>query len=616
MAVGVERITVNLPNGFDPVKHQGQLLKKVGEMYGTGFEIDSIDRGAMTAVVSRQVEITEVTQSEQKTDEFEVRLARGTKPADGDKVEAKLTDANPGYYMTRFEPFLGKATLTRLSDDEARCRGAVAVAIGVKPWDVRVKKMPDGGYELELPRTYVRSKHDSRLDEVATTVVGREGWYVDVDAQRLTARIVPSEPPTFPEGIAFPLNRLGKGDVDVVPFGRILPEPGKDSGPEIAIDWTASAWALVAGTPGSGKSVTLNAIIADALSNGSELCVVDDMSKAVDFEWCKPFCRPGGWGCDSLEAGVAALGLVREEGAKRAAILKQMGINNWLDMPRGKRFTPILVIVDEVSALVVPDKMPVGIPKTHSLFIETAERNLARAMLQSFMRKTIAELRFVGVRMVLSTQATNANTGVDPGMRTLIGHKVLQGVNPSKSARSQIFADESAVPQVPENVKAGGKRAKGVGVATLEGQAPLIYKSYFAPTSDYQKALTALGVKTTRSPEPTQSQMDRFLPKLEDEADGRPAVRGGGPERAPSGRPASEVLREMGDTEALALMDATSGMSSYERANAVRHAAANPGGQTRKQKAHAAEEAGWAAQSGPVTVTTPSSPAAPASDDW
>lgn len=610
----IERLQVNLPKGFDPDKHARALLTLITKEHGAGWEIDSINMRTGSASISRHAAITEVTQSTQGNS-FEVRLTSGTKPSDGDRAAAKFEDQYPGTYMTKFEPFLAKATLSKLTDDEARCRGAVAVALGVKPWDVQVKSTLDGGFELGLPRTYVGSKHDSKLEEVATTVVGRDGWYVSINAQKLSARIIPSEPPTFPEGIAFPLARLGKGNIDKTPFGMVLPAPGEKKGPEIQLDWTASAWCLVAGTPGSGKSVTLNALIADALSNGSELAVVDDVSKAVDFEWCKPFCRPGGWGCDSIESGVATLGLVRQEGKRRAGELKRLGINNWLDMPPGKRFTPILVIVDEVSALVVADPIPKGVPKDHPLYMEIAERNLARAMLQSFMRKIVAELRFVGVRMVLSTQATNANTGVDPAMRTLIGHKILQGVNPSRAARSQIFADETSVPQVPENVKAGGKRAKGVGVSTLEGEGPLVYKSYFASTGDYRSALLGLGVteRTERAVTPTSAQIDEFLPSLDDgKNDKQAGAPSGGPERAPSGRLASEVAKDMGDEYGVAVHNGSLGSNSFEVANAARRAAANTGKPTKKEKAMSAEEAEWAGRSGEVTVI----PAPETGDDW
>lgn len=55
--------------------------------------------------------VTEVTAAAKIKDSVEVRLARGTKPADGDKVAAKLKDQKPDCYLTRFEPFLDKAHL-------------------------------------------------------------------------------------------------------------------------------------------------------------------------------------------------------------------------------------------------------------------------------------------------------------------------------------------------------------------------------------------------------------------------------------------------------------------------------------------------------------------------
>jgi hypothetical protein len=632
VASSIERIQIKLPGGFDPAKHQAALMKKITEAHGPGFDLDSIDPVNRVAHASRQVAITEVTNNVDVTDHFDVRLARGTKEADGARICAKLEDQyadqatkKGGFYVTRFEPFLGKATLTRLTDDEARCRGAIAVALGSKPWDVQVKSRRDGGFDLELPRNYQPAKA-SKIEEVATSVVGREGWYADIDARKLTASIIPSEPPTFPAGFATPLDRLGKGNIDKIPFGRALPKPGEEVGPEVVLDWTDSAWALLAGTPGSGKSVWLNCVLADALSNGSELVVIDDKSKAVDFEPFKPFVRDHGWGCESLEAAVAALGLVREEGERRAKVLKQMGLNNWLDMPAGKRFKPILIIFDEVSAVLVPDPPLKGIPKDHPLFLENERTNLAKAMIGSFSTKIIAELRFVGIRMVMATQATNNNTGVGPSTRTKMGHFILQGVNPSKSARTQIFADESTVPTVPENVKGGGSAARGVGVADLGGQSPVVYKTYFASPNDYAAKLKQLGVPTTNKPEPTSGQIDRFLPTIEDDRDSQPARRGGGQggvELAPSGRPAAAIAAEMGDTYGQSLHDGSLGDDPFARANAARHAAKVGAGvpaQTKKQKMESSEESTWAAQSGEVTVKkrTPdqNNPFASTDDDW
>ena len=150
---------------------------------------------------------------------FEVRLARGTRPGDGDRLAAKLAEQNPGFEMTVFEPFLGRATLSRLDAATSRCRAAVAVALGVKPWAVRARPRPGGGFDLDLPGSYSPSRHDRKLAEVATGVVGRDGWYVDVDPRALTASIIPGKPPTFPAVIPYPLDKLGTGDTSRLPAG-------------------------------------------------------------------------------------------------------------------------------------------------------------------------------------------------------------------------------------------------------------------------------------------------------------------------------------------------------------------------------------------------------------
>src|SRR4029079_4730507 len=132
------------------------------------------------------------------------RLARGTKPADGDRLAAKLAEQNPGHEMTALAPVLGPATLGRLDEATSRCRSAVAVALGVKPWSVRARPRTGGGFDLALPESYSPSRHHKKLAEVATPVVGRDGWYVDVDPRTLTASIIPGEPPTFPAVLPYP----------------------------------------------------------------------------------------------------------------------------------------------------------------------------------------------------------------------------------------------------------------------------------------------------------------------------------------------------------------------------------------------------------------------------
>lgn len=543
----IERVSVRLPPGFDPSRHHGALVKLIAQRHGDGFEIQHIDPVQRVAVATRQVAITEVTAAVRAKDSFEVRLARGTRPTDGDKVAAKLEDQHPGYYLTGFEPFLGRATLTKMSDEQARCRGASAVALGVKPWDVNVVARPDGGFRLVLPKSYVPSKHDEKLQEVAE-IVGAVGWFVRTDPAKLTAEIIPSAPPTFPPFLAYPVKakinrfRLGDDSWARIPLGMQLPHPGHETGESFFIDLEAAPHGLVSGISGAGKTVTINSFVAGVLARGAELVIVDLPSKAVDFMWAKRFCRPGGWGCDSLPAAVTAMSLVYEEGQRRAKVLKEHQVTKWTELPPGVSMPPIVVVVDELTGLFYPEKVPKGLPKDHSLVVEPQEINLQKAMLEKYIKKTAAELRFVGIKLLLSSQVSSTNTGVDTSLRLNLGNKILMGVNPTDNNRRLALSDAGRVPKVPGNVQADGKASRGVGVSELEGQEPAVFKSFYAATAELDVWLRGMGVPVTDHPEPTASQIARHTPSLEDtsESDRSGSRLDGGGWGAPDGRDAQE----------------------------------------------------------------------------
>lgn len=574
MASSIERITVRLPAEFDPTRHPGAaIVNKVIEKRGPGWELDSIDPVGKVATLSRQVAITEVHQ-DTTTDSFEVRLARGTKPADGDRVAAKLADQHAGYYMTRFEPFLGKAVLTRLSDDSARCRGAVAVALGVKEWEVQVADRAGGGFTLELPRTYVPSKHDDKLGEVATQIVGREGWYVDTDPQRLTAAIIPSDPPTFAGAIAYPIATLRNAPRDKVRLGEKLGKPGDTANEPLWVDFEAAPHIQISGTSGSGKSVTLNTFITGVLAGGCELVVVDLPHKAVDFYWVKDYVRDGGWGCDSLQASVAAVSMVYEEGQLRAKALARAGATKWTELPAHQQFKPIVVLIDEVTGLIQLDDVPRGISKDHPLVLEAMESNLLRQTLLSYMKKIAAEMRFAGIRLVLSSQVSSVNTGIPTALRMNLANKFLLGSNPTANNRKLALSDPTSVPVVPDNVRRDENASRGVGVAELEAQVPAVFKSYYASTTDLRTALDTLGLPRTTQPSPTAAQIAAHTPSLEDGSEDSADRKGttGSGERAPSGRPASEVAREMGDDVSWMYGEDGEKLTGYAKANAARSA--------------------------------------------
>lgn len=257
----LERITVKLPAKFDPNIHSKALTAHVMKSKGVGWELESVSMERGEATFVRQSTVMEVKTSNKA---LEIRLPAGTRANDGDKIAARQEEAHPGFFLVRFEPHLGKAVLAQLTDDEARCRYAVANALGVKPWEVMVRSRADGGFTLQLPRSYTGSKHDVKLAEVATSVVGQFGWFVEVNPKTLVASIIPSEPPTFDPTIPFPAERIrpvgdfgpaGDKQRFTLELAQGLGAPGEDNHP-VLMSLDDSTAVLIVGLPGAGKALT------------------------------------------------------------------------------------------------------------------------------------------------------------------------------------------------------------------------------------------------------------------------------------------------------------------------------------------------------------------------
>jgi hypothetical protein len=572
MVIGVatERITIKLPDGFDPARHSKSLEKMIADKYGSGFEIDSIDPAAGTAFATRQAAITEISSTDEQ-ESFEVRLVKGTKPADGERVAIKMADQYDGYQMVRFDPFLGKAVLAKMDPATIRCRGAVAVALGAKPWEVGVTPRPDGGFDLDLPNRYVPSKHDDKLDEVATEVVGKAGWYVDIDPAGLSASINPGEPPTFPVVIPYPFAKPPRFDPTStdwarLPLGRILGRTGGEDGPELETDFVANPHGMVNGLTGSGKGVSAMALISGALARGWELAIVDAIKGGVDFVEFEQFVRPGGWG-DELRTACCVLNMAYAEGVRRKKLIKDRSVLKWTQLPTSDNLRPLMVVVDELTSLIAPEPTPKGVAKDNPLVLEVAERNLLKATILSTIGKIAREQRFTGLALVIATQVASTSTGIPTELRANLGAKILLGSKPTDNNRRLALNDADAVPKIPLNiVNDAGGAFRGVGVFEFDGTEPGVFKSYFASPADYAAWLEKLGVPTTTAARPSAADIARHTPSLDDSAGPVTSSNSGqnsgtAGDRSPSGRLRPEAIRdpETGDV-----------LHGYERANEAR----------------------------------------------
>ena len=727
----IERIS-KVVKGFNPdnSKHVASIEDQVAQKVGPGFRIVNFDPETSQITLERGRSMTQVT-DEVGVPRKKVSLRAGMKPSDGDREAARLEDQYPGFYMTSFEPYLQSAILEKLTDDMLRARVAVATAMGVKPWDVKVAPRRGGGVVLGLPKSYVPSKHDEKLDEVATRVVGEDGWYVKVNTRTLDAEIIPAEPPTFPGAIPYPFKAKVPTKTPErlqLPLGEILPERAEHDRQTLHLDLDASPHTAINGISGAGKAqpltetipvpvsarfprglarigdletgdevfavpgevtavaglspvreyevwevtvedgrstrasgdhlwsivspceplalgvdvadiesmassvgpdeywpriwvsdalgidedalsdalgaslapvsagdllpaaealswalraaqglsvavvttegltigdtlvggevvsavratgdralmrcllvedprhtyvttdgitthntVAINAAIYGALARGMELAIIDVPAKKVDFLWAKKYCSAGYWGADSLEASVTTMGLIYDEGQRRAQILEDHGVVKVVELPKSAQFPEIFVVVDELTGLFMLEEVP-KLAKDDPLRIEAEEINSQKSRLKRNIKKIAAELRFVGIKLLLSTQVASASTGITPDLRTNLGNKALLGAKPTDGNRSLALNDPNMVPRVPANVQNDNAARRGVGVFEFEGQIPGVFKSYYASVQEYEAALSKLDIPTYPSPAPSKRLIAKYTGG--GELDGTPA---------------------------------------------------------------------------------------------
>ena len=516
--MSIQTLELSPGQGFDPnnSQHVARVLEKVveAEQRKSGgsdvvaemgdnrsdWKVMSFDAKTNKLTIYRQAAVTQIEEDRRGT--RTVSIPAGTKATEAEGIAARLQEMHPGYYLSEFNPHLGRAQLTKMTLDEVRVREAIGTAIGVKPWDLKVKGTRTAGYQVKLPSTYMQSKHDDKIQEVAETIAGEFGWYWEAKPVELRGSIVPSVPPTFPPSIPYPMHLLPKaspGVVNPIPFGMSLATRGDEENEVIWLRLEDAPHSQVGGTSGSGKSVTLNSIVAGALAAGAELAVVDVPAKAVDYEKWRPFVRKGGWGCESFEENAVMLQELYNEGNRRAEILKRYGAKKLTELPADILATmpPVLVICDEVTGLFAPanEKPPRGLPSDHPLVIEAESKATASALIQSYIQKIAAEQRFVGFKLILATQVASTATGITTALRTNLGNKMLLGARATDGNRKLILADVTAAPEVPKHIQtAEGLIPKGVGVAELEAQRPAIFKSFYASEDDFIRELNRRGI--------------------------------------------------------------------------------------------------------------------------
>ena len=208
-------------------------------------QLDSIDAERHVAVLVDRT-VTVVEQGDRNR--LPLRLAASEcSPSAGPKVAERYEKRYPGFYLTEFHPYSGKALLERMTDKQATARGILAGNLKIKPWDVRVTPTKEGGWSCKLDQTiiYQPDKMDKSIQQ-ACEQIGHLGWWFEADAKTGIIVMHPGEPANFEPVHPLPPETLGAPEnMRRTPFGVLLPRAGGLPFDPVSIDWKEGSFLLI-----------------------------------------------------------------------------------------------------------------------------------------------------------------------------------------------------------------------------------------------------------------------------------------------------------------------------------------------------------------------------------
>lgn len=510
--------TVSLFGGFDPdnAEHVDRLRRKLAERM-PGYVLVEIDPDLGVATVARR--------DHRNGPSGVATVAPGAKPADLDHALGRL---HSGARLVRHDPPSNRAWWSVLDPVTETTRAIVARCLLVAEWDVELTVGYDDAGQLDrvvLTRLPVQAEDKlvGGLQRAARTI-GHSGWRVKYDGTKNTATLRAGLRAMLPDRAAPDWDAIGSKGWSWIPFGV------DGYGRTLAVSLDAVPHSLVVGQTGSGKSVCVVAMVAAALTNGFQLCVVDPVKRGPDFRALRAFCRPGGWGCETFDDATTVLADAYAEVRRRQQLIADNDVVKWTELPEAvrqrERVAPLLVVVDELTSLAQQEPVPKGLPKDDPLRLEAEAINAGKARCFALVNKIAREARSAGVHLIAATQRfAVSEIGAGAGtLRAQLGARILLGeASSTELAMAFMFPSASeeayrlahhAVPEDDDAAMPGPTAHPGRGIAELTGSGHHAFQGWYASTAEWVAFLDARGV-------PRHTGDGR--PRL-DTGDGRPVV--------------------------------------------------------------------------------------------
>ena len=435
-------------------------------------------------------------------DDRTLTLAARTSDRDLQELDAHLL--MQGLRLVRADVPAGSASAARIWPWTATLRDRIAAAMRLAPWEVEVAVTwaPDPGapvaaIDVGCPAwTPPSVKRDELIRALVASLLpgGHERWDVLDDALAGRWLAVYRPPARLPETVDLlaELPDTMSSDWASLPLGRDA------SGEPVALDLTAGPHVLAVGATGSGKTVALLALAAQALARGHRLAIVDGIKGGVDFIRLRPYAAAG-W-ADDIAPAAALLDDIYAEAQRRKSVLRAYEAGKWSDLPadvrRRERVAPTLVIIDEYVSTVIEARVPPALARDDPRREELEAANAQRAGIALVVGKLAREARYVGIHLVLAAQRPDARY-LDGELRSNLTSRVQlcpPGQLPSRIALEMVFDGDQPSQAQAELALLDDGRSRGLGVVASEGGQVCGLRVAWAPPSTLPDRLDAIGV--------------------------------------------------------------------------------------------------------------------------
>ncbi|MBN9214692.1 MAG: hypothetical protein J0J04_07750 [Microbacterium sp.] len=265
-------------------------------------------------------------------------------------------------------------------------------------------------------------------------------------------------------------------DWDEVASSTGIPFASGVTGEPIVYDWKLDPHVLMLGGTGSGKSASLQNLIAGALIRGCDVFIADPTKGAADFQFAAPWSR-----AIAVTDGEASAMMdhVYAEVVRRKNVNAQHGVASYTDLPDAIRPPHIIVFIDEFTSLMFTEplaKLPANATEEEQrLHAEHELSNANRRNIGGKSGRLVREARSAGVTLVLAGQELQAGTLAKiPGGTSLKGNtsSILLGKS-TFGSRMSALKDAVAAPELGDNVP------KGRGLFESSASSAQVIQSWF-----------------------------------------------------------------------------------------------------------------------------------------